>query len=76
MTVVGINNAGNNISIFTFSNKRAAYTIRDDDVSFHIQWKKSVFVQSALYACCVGGAVEDPSPCKMGKFFLVSLTLF
>ena len=48
----------------------------------NIQWKKSVFVQSAilwrkttLISGVVGGAGADPQTCKMGTYFLMSLTL-
>ena len=49
----------------------------------NIQWKKSVFVQSAilwrkttLISGVVGGAGADPQTCKMRTSFFMSLALY
>ena len=50
---------------------RDAYTVVDiKDCTHALLWSKTTRTTG-----CVGGTWEDPPTCKMGTFFLMSLTL-
>ena len=64
-------------AVFGPKNGRLSYVNNPQN----LQWKKSVFVRSALYVWSkttlttgsVGGSEKDPTTCKTGIFFLMSL---